>query len=179
MYLLASSGIKLNANTWDLSDTLALIGILVSAIGFAIAIGQIRKTKAAAIAAKEAVELTERTLVKNRLLTVIPQFTPLNVDLEDSAVRSERSLAIRTLLSLSRLSSQTSALVDLGIDDGQLLVISLQSFSQQAATVKGYLVNHSTANVSRQTEAVRESLSNLILEMSRLEITMSVKSGDH
>jgi hypothetical protein len=159
------------------SNVIGLIGVAVTVVGFCLALYQLKKTKGAAVAAQEAVESSERNLLRNQLLIVLPQFTTLAVDLDYAAEENDRKFAMRTLVSISRLSAEAAGLLTL-LDDVDATVIErLKDFSRSASVCKADILARSAARVSNRTGGVRQEMAELLTEMGGLTSTISVTTG--
>jgi len=81
-------GLGWNTSEWGLA--VGVLGVLVTVVGLSVAFWQIRKTRTAAEAARDAVTTTESRLAKTELLQLIPALVEVDGTLEDR-VRSSSS----------------------------------------------------------------------------------------
>jgi hypothetical protein len=158
-------------------DWLSLAGLVVSIVGFGIAIWQLTRTANASVATKAAIERTERRMALNHLLVLLPQFRILENDLDAAAQDDDRALARRSLISYSHFAAEVATILQ-GQDtvDGSIIV-ELRESARQASRAKGTLIDASLTKDTKQlTKEIRERISNLSVHIGSLATTFQISS---
>src|SRR5580692_8265065 len=92
-------------------DWIGLAGLVVSVVGFGVAIWQLIRTANASVATLNAVERTEKRMALNHLLVLLPQFRLLENDLDYAAQEDDRSLARRSLVSYAHFAAEVATIL--------------------------------------------------------------------
>lgn len=159
-------------------DWLSLAGLVVSVVGFAIAIWQLIRTANASVATKAAVERTEKRMALNHLLVLIPQFRLLENDLDFAAQDNDRALARRSLVSYAQFAAEVATILQGQDGVEQDLVEKLRSSATEASRTKGTLID---APLSRHTKdltrGVRDQISGLSVHVGGLATAFQISSS--
>lgn len=124
-----------------LSDWLGIAGLVVSVVGFAVAIWQLVRTANASVATKKAIEATARRMSVNHLLVLLPQLRMIEHDLDAAMADDDRRLAIRALGNFSHTASQVASLLE-GEGDAvdAELIAKLRQSAGEAGKAKSAIV---------------------------------------
>jgi hypothetical protein len=138
------------------SDVLAVwgivvgvLGLIVTFIGFYIAVQQLKKTTDAAQATTLAITSANSRMLYNHLLTLLPQLSSLEVEIDTAILKDDREGAVRALVQFSLAANTTAALLT-SHDGGDTadLVDKLQLTAREASKQKNAIVSGSTKALS-------------------------------
>lgn len=159
-------------------DWLSLAGLIVSVVGFAIAIWQLFRTANASIATRKAVERTEKRMALNHLLVLLPQFRLLENDLDFAAQEDDRPLARRSLISYAHFATEVAAILQGQDNVDQSLITELRNSARDASRAKGTLIDAPGTNSTRElTKDARDVISNLSVHINTLVTTYQIVSN--
>lgn len=163
-------------------DWIALTGLIVSVVGFAIAIWQLVRTANAAEATKRAIERNEKRMAINHLLVLLPQFRLIENDLDAAAQEDDRGLARRSLVAYAHFASEVAAILQSQDKVDQVLVTDLRVSATQASQAKAALIDAPGGKNTKQlTKDIRDKLSGLSVHIGTLvmdyQITADKQSG--
>ena len=163
-------------------DWIGLAGLVVSVVGFVIAIWQLIRTANATEATRRAVERTEKRMAINHLLVLLPQFRLIENDLDAAAQEDDRGLARRSLVAYAHFAAEVAAILQNREKVDQTLVTDLRVSATQASQAKAALIDSSSAKNTKQlTRDIREKLSGLSVHIGALvmdyQITADEQSG--
>jgi hypothetical protein len=116
------------------SDQLGIVSLLVTIIGFGLAIWQLVRSTNAAVATKEAIEATARRMSLNHLLVLLPQMRIIESDLDAAMYTDDRALAIRTLVNFSHTANQVASLLE---SEGEAVDLTLVALLKESALEAG------------------------------------------
>lgn len=128
-----------------LGDQLAVVGILVTVVGFSLTIWQLVRTANASEASRKAIEATARRMSMNHLLVLLPQLRMIESDLDAAAAEDDRKLAIRSLVNYSHTATQVATLLEAEGDIDDQLIERLRSSAKAAGSAKSTLVTTNRA----------------------------------
>lgn len=146
-------------SVWSLA--ISIFGSLVTIVGFSVALAQIRKTRAAATAAKEAMEESAKRMRGNHLLVLLPQFHAVEIDLDYAVEGEDRRTARRALLAYSRVASQVAELMVPATDAQSQFVTELRESADLASQAKGKLASDARTTVRSAVAPVQSSISSI------------------
>lgn len=148
--------------TVTLGDALSLAGLLVSVLGFTLAIIQLRRTAKATEETAAKIRQTLDRMNVNHLLVLLPQLRLIENDLDQAAEDDDRRLAQRTLISFSHTASQVASLLE-GSDSGTdpALVQRLKSSARLASSTKASLVSSTRSTVRIATKEAASEISEI------------------
>jgi len=146
------------ASAWVRADYLALAGLVVTTVGFTVAIWQLIRSANAAEATKAAVLALSRA----QLLFLLPQFRVLETELDWAiSLKTEgRDLAVRILTSYVHLAHEVAGLItvhSLGEDE---IGVKLRQSAKLAADAKNKIYA-TTIGVASLTKELRLSMTNI------------------
>ena len=141
---------------------IGVIGLIVTFVGFWIAIVQIRKTKSAAEAAARAAKVGSVRIRYNQLLMVVPQMQNLELEI-DSAIQQSDSYAVeRALLRWRQLAASSHGILGQMGESYKEIVEGIEKTRGTAITVKGRLsAPDATKPVATVTLGVRKEISTM------------------
>lgn len=159
---------------WSLA--VGVLGILVTAGGFILAVIQLNRTANAAEATKDAVERTEKRTTLNHLLVLLPQFRMLESDLDYAAESDDRTLTMRALVAYAHVASEVATLMrdQEGVDNA--LLEELEATSRAAARVKAELVT-TAKNPKLLTSEIRVQIGEMASRLTGLASGFRVEAG--
>lgn len=158
-------------------DWISAAGLVVSVIGFAIAIWQLARTAKASEATRFAIERTEKRMALNHLLVLLPQFHLIENDLDRAAEDNDRALARRALVSYSRFAAEVATILKGQDTVDQTLIIDLQSSAREASRAKASLIDApSTRHTKQLTKEVRERISGLSVHIGAIATNYQISS---
>ena len=163
----------------NLSDSLSLAGLVVSIVGFAVAIWQLIRTANASIATKTAIEDTARRMSLNHLLVLLPQLRSIEGDLDAAAATDDKPLAIRSLVAHSHLANAVASLLEGGeaapVDP--IWLVRLRDSAKAASTAKSALVTGSKPSVRITIKAALEQVAEVSSYAAGLSAQFQVKAS--
>jgi hypothetical protein len=150
-------------------DWIGLAGLVVSVVGFAIAIWQLVRTAKAAEATQVAVERAENRMALNHLLVLLPQFRLIENDLDAAAQEDDRGLARRSLVAYAHFAAEVAAILEGQSKYDNTLVVDLRGSASQASQAKAALIDTPSGKSTKQiTKEVRARLSDLSVHLGTL-----------
>jgi len=169
----------------SLGDSLAIwglvigaVGLVVTVVGFILAIIQLKKTATAATATKDAILVANSRMLYNHLLVVLPQLTSMEADIDRAMLKDDKDGAVRALVSFSHAAMQVAALLD-SHDPGNNseLVEQLRTTAREASHQKGVIVSGSKKTVSLLLNQVSIDIANVAGRCVGLASTYQTKVG--
>jgi chemotaxis protein histidine kinase CheA len=170
----------------SISDTLAIwglvlsfVGLAVTAVGFILAIKQLRKTATAAEAATAAISGANAQMVHNHLLILLPQIQTLEADLDAAIIAGEKEDAARALVSFSHAANQIAALLTSNTrpSTDASLEQELRSTAKKASELKAAIVKGSKKTLPVLLGAVAQEIGAVSARCSGLITTYQAKAG--
>jgi hypothetical protein len=163
---------------------LAVLGIVLTVVGFWIALVQLRKTKTAAEAAASAATIGTVRIRYNQLLMITPQLQTLETELDTAFQQNDYYGAERILLRWRQLAASAHGVLG-QMGDGYLtLVESLEKTRGNAIATKGKLseasasqsrtVSTVAAGVRKEISVVNDELGSVV---SRLATEVPTEDG--
>lgn len=143
------------------SDFVGVASLVVTAVGFTVAVYQLRRTANATEATERAVERTEYRMALNHLLVLVPQFMIVESELDVSADENDRRLAIRALQSWTRVGSQAAGLLKSQLGQEVELIERIEASVREASAAKASLIDKPGTSTKSLTKDIRASLSDL------------------
>lgn len=140
---------------WTRSDYLGIVSIVVSVVGFWIAVSQIRKTRDAAMASEQARLDSGRSYLR---VLMIPEMRQRMSELDTAILLDDRTAVTSVLDSYSHLAAQVSVLIrelKLDRDDAAEQVASV---ARLAADTKRTVGRVKRGSLESQTREVREKM---------------------
>lgn len=159
------------------SDQLGVVGLVVSIVGFALAIQQLRKTAKASEATKTAIEETARRMSMNHLLVLLPQLRVIEADLDAAAAEDDRRLAIRSLVSYSHTVNQVASLMEGEAGVSSDMMEKLRGSARIAGAAKSSLVTNNRLAVRSATKAAIEEIGEVSSSAAGLVAQFQVKAS--
>jgi len=130
------------------SDWIGIAGLLVSIVGFWLAIVQLRRTAKATKATADNIKQTLHRMNINHMLVLLPQLRLIENDLDQAAEDEDRRLAQRTLISYAHTASQVASLLQGSETTSDVeLIQKLRSSARKASQAKAQLVSSSRVSV--------------------------------
>lgn len=157
-------------------DWLSLAGLVVTLVGFGIAIWQLIRTANAAEATKRAIERTEKRMALNHLLVLLPQFRLIENDLDSAAQDDDRPLARRSLVAYAHFAAEVATILQGQDKVDQTLVIDLQTSATQASRTKASLIDSAGKNTKQLTKDIRDRISGLSIHIGTLATSYQIKT---
>ena len=170
-----------------LSDVLAIwglgitsLGLLITVIGFWLAIVQLRKTATASTATTLAVQTANQRMLYNHLLVLMPQLRTLEGDVDAAVVGGDREAAVRALVAFSHAANQVAALletepVETRLSDHVELVADLRLAARAVSAAKGELVSGSKKTLGNLLHGVSTQISDVTARCAGLSTTYQTK----
>jgi hypothetical protein len=152
----------------SLSDKLAIwslivgiLGLLVTIVGFWLAVSQLRRTASATEATRSAIEASTKRMRLNHLLVLLPQFRSFEIDLDNAGDDNDEKAARRALVGYSHTANQVAELLkgEEGIEPDFLEL--LRSSAISAASAKGRLATGHETNVRAVVEEISTQVSDV------------------
>lgn len=139
---------------------LAVLGIVLTVVGFAVAIQQIRKTKKAAEAAAAAVTVGTVRIRYNQLLILAPQMQNLEGELDNAVKQEDAYAAERVLLRWRQLATTAHGVLGQMGEGYGALVEDITTTRGLAIATKGKLSeSRGSRSVSSLVATVRKDMS--------------------
>lgn len=155
------------AAAWTRGDRLGLVGLVITIIGFLLAIFQLQRTVRAAEATHEVLVRSSRT----QMLFLLPQFRQIETEL-DYAIRSDqgRELAPRILASYAHLANEVAGMIEVyGLADAETVTL-LRTSSRTASEAKDQLFV-TRKKVVEVTRVFRQELAAVSVHISQVMTT--------
>jgi hypothetical protein len=160
-------------------DWIGLAGLVVSVVGFVIAIWQLVRTANATEATRRAVERTEQRMAVNHLLILLPQFRLIENDLDAAAQEDDRGLARRSLIAYSHFAAEVATILQGQNGTDQTLVTDLRTSATQASQAKATLIDAPNGKSTKAlTKDVRERISGLSVHIGTLVANYQITTDE-
>lgn len=160
-------------------DWIGLAGLIVSVVGFVIAIWQLVRTANAAKATKDAVERAENRMAINHLLVLLPQFQLIESDLDIAAQYNDRGLARRSLVAYAHFAAEVATILQGQGKSDQTLITDLRTSATQASQIKAGLIDApSGKSIKQLTKDIRDKVSSLSVHIGTLVISYQIVAGE-
>lgn len=156
-------------------DVLAVLGFLVTLIGFWIAIQQIRKATSAAEAGEKAISKTAERLGMNYLLILLSQLQDAQQALALAVARDEGPSAQLALLRWRQLSGQARGRLA-ATGEHQEVVKLIQASVAQIGTAQA-MIDKDEKSVADATKRVRAAIDRASDELSALMAQLAMDPG--
>lgn len=142
---------------------IGVLGILLTIVGFWIAIVQIRKTRTAAEAARDAAAHGTNRIRYNQLIILVPQLQNLEGEMDAVVRQNDLFAAERVLVRWRQVATQTSGILrEMGAEHEELTQ-QIEKCCGAARAAKAKLVTSGAASTSKTvgtvTSAARKELS--------------------
>lgn len=136
-------------------EAIGLVGLVVSVVGFWLAIVQLRRTAKATKATADGISQTLHRMNVNHMLVLLPQLRLIESDLDQAAEEEDRRLAQRTLVSYSHTASQVAMLLEGSESPGDSqLIEKLRGSARRASQAKAALVSSNRVSVKTAIKEV-------------------------
>jgi hypothetical protein len=145
-------------------DWLALVGFILTILGFGLTFWQLYRTKRVAEATQDTVYRATDRVRYNQLLVLLPQLQNLEPELDNAVREDDGRIAARTLVRWNQLASQVEGILSTMGDEYVELAQNLKEACESAATAKGELVDEISL-VKDVTRDVRKSISSLLVAL--------------
>jgi hypothetical protein len=167
-------------NLMKAGDWIGLADLVVTIIGFGVAIWQLARTAKVAKATKDAIERSESRMATNHLLVLLPQFQLIENDLDAAAQNDDPGLARRALVAYAHFATEVAAILQGQEKFDQTLVTDLRTSATQASQAKAILIDAPKGKSARQlTKDVRDRISSLSVHIGTLVINyQKIKTDD-
>lgn len=155
------------ASAWTRADLLGVVGLVVTIVGFVLAIWQLQRTVRAAEATRDALTKSNRT----QMLFLLPQFRHIETEL-DYAIKIEqgRELAPRILASYAHLANEVAGMIEVyGLADPDTAAL-LRTSSRSASDAKDQLFV-TRRKVVDVTRSFRQELAAVSVRISQVMTT--------
>ena len=127
-----------------LGDILGIIGLVITILGFYLAIKQLQKTATATEATRDAIVAANKRMLLNHLLVLAPQLVVIEADMDAAVAIGNEDGAIRSLVAFSHAAVQISALLEAQSEDNHsALVAELRSAATNSTAAKSAIVSGS------------------------------------
>jgi len=120
---------------------------------------------------------TEKRMVYNHILVLIPQFRLLEVHLDEAAETDDRRLAIRTLVAFSQLASEVAGLLRNEGDIPPEIVSKLEECAGRASITKASVIDNPKHAVKSSTKTFRGELAEMTTHIGGLLGRLQVEAG--
>jgi hypothetical protein len=169
-------GLGWHTGEWGLA--VGVLGVLATVIGLSVAFWQLRKTRSAAEAARDAVTTTEGRLAKAELLQLIPSLVEVDGALEDSIRDGGDADAIAEQLTnwRDRANEVLGVLEDRGYASSQFLA-TLRDSAEEATRVRAGLSDDPEER-RIATKDVRAAISSVCGQAGVVKSQLKLKTGD-
>lgn len=158
-------------------DVVAIVSLVVTIGGFAVAITQIRRGIRASEAAERAATTTADRIAANQLLGLVPQLQLLESELGACTQSNDHDGATRILLKWRHVSSQARGILLRGSTDQAGVLEQLQRAAALTTTAKESLIDR-TKPVSESTKRVSRAISQAVDEISALGGRLALEPGE-
>ena len=152
------------------------LGLALTVIGFVIAILQLRKTRSAALAAKDAAELSlvqaQRHLSQRSVMFLIPQVQVVVEDLDYSIASNDIQVSRRALVRFAHIASELSALLVEVRDSENPISERLTAAADKATRAKGSLMTQTKPDVASAVKSSAQLINGLSRELTEIAATM-------
>ena len=160
-------------------DWIGVAGLVVSVVGFVIAIWQLVRTANATKATKEAVERSEKRMAINHLLVLLPQFRLIENDLDVAAQDDDKGLARRSLVAYAHFAAEVATILQNQDRVDQTLITDLRTSATQASQAKATLIDSpSGKNTKQLTKDIREKISGLSVHIGTLVMSYQLATNE-
>jgi len=152
------------------------IGLLLTVVGFSIALIQLRRTKKAAEAAKTAadgvVAEAQSALSQRALMTLSSQIQLVVEDLDYAVSHGDVQVGRRALVRFGHLAAEAGELTKHRDQDGEGLADALSTTSRKATEAKGLLMSRAAPNIKVLVGAVALEISDLSNQLTAISTSL-------
>ncbi|MFC7402770.1 hypothetical protein [Citricoccus sp. GCM10030269] len=162
-----------------MNDTIGIIGLVVTTVGFSLTVWQIWRTANASEKATEALKAATRRMHLNHLLVLLPQLKIYESELDAAQADDDKKQAIRALVSYSHAAQQVAALLESsseGREEAEL-VDQLRSSASAASSAKATLVSGATKPVRLVVKSAAEQIGSMSTFAAGLATRYQTKVG--
>lgn len=160
------------------SDTIGVIGLLVSVVGFGVTVWQLIRTANATIATKTAIVAANKRMLLNHLLVLLPQLKSLEADLDSAIATDSNSGAIRALIEFSHAANQVASLLESQEENSEAdLAGELRKSAKNASAHKSILVLGITKPLTTVLRTVASEISEVSAKCAGLSTKYQVRVG--
>ena len=158
---------------WGL--VIGALSLIVTAVGFGLTISQVRKTKDAAIATKDAIVAANRRMLYNHLLVLLPQMKNFEGDLDAAIAEPDKASAIRALVGFSHAANQVAALLETDGVAHAALIVELRATARAASVAKGELESGNARPLTSLLQSIAVEVSTVAAECAGLSTAYQTK----
>lgn len=158
-------------------DVVGTLSLLVTIIGFWIAIAQLGRTTTATNAVKASIDESSKRMRVNHLLVLLPQFRSWETDLDAAEDDDDRKAARRALVGYSHAAYQVAGLLvaDKHVDSNFIQTIT--ESANMASTAKGKLASGVEGTVRDITADASTAIAQVTSKCSALVTTYQTQAG--
>lgn len=156
---------------WSTSDTLSLIGIVVSVAGFGTAIWQIRRTATAAEATNRALVNSART----HMLYLLPQFRYMEADLVSAFREKNVEFAARSLTNYTYAAMEMANIIELNKLGDEDTVNSIRVSTQSAVEAKNLLYIEDSPDLKLLLMPIIAEINNIVQRLTVVGATQNAQ----
>lgn len=168
-----------------LSDTLAVWGlavgvvsVLLTVVGFVLAITQLRRTASAAEATTAAIKAANRRMLLNHILVLVPQLKTVEADLDIAIASNDFAGATRSLIAFGHAASQIAALLESESESSNVTFIAeLRQAASDASIAKGALVSGNLRTLKTKLGPLAVTVSEVAVKCSGLTAQYQSKAA--
>ncbi|WP_141725409.1 hypothetical protein [Micromonospora pallida] len=151
--------------------------IPVAATGFGLTLWQLRKTRKAAEAARDAAKTAQAAISRSNVLVLIPQLQRTEEELERAVLAKSKPLIRSHLQSWRWQAGQMRGLLKFGGLAGDDLLTDIQISVSGASEIASELVGSIDVDLAELTKPVREAIARVTNELSAVASMQGIQAG--
>ncbi|MFC0527228.1 hypothetical protein [Phytohabitans kaempferiae] len=157
-----------------IADVTAVPGLVT---GFVITYRQLRKTRTAADAARDAAHNAQASIGRSNLLVLIPQLQRVEEELDRAVRQGVEEVVVSALQGWRWQAGQVRGLLEAGRLGNQSLLTDIQH-SVTAAAVAQHNLHGPSKNLVSTTHKVRQAIAKVTNELGAVATVQGIQAGD-
>jgi hypothetical protein len=158
-------------------DVIGTVGLVVSVVGFWLAIDQLRKTTSAARATGLAIDDANKQMLLNHMLVLMPQLKSVDSDLDAAIMADDSPAAVRALVEFSYSAKQIASLLSVQAPaEEEALIASLKKAAETAVAGKAALLYGATQPLKKVLRPIAEEIGRVASDCAALSLTYQTKA---
>ncbi|WP_326561968.1 hypothetical protein [Micromonospora sp. NBC_01796] len=154
-----------------------LSALPIAAVGFGLTLWQLRKTRKAAEAARDAAHTAQAAISRSNVLVLIPQLQRIEEELERAVLSKSKTLVRSHLQSWRWQAGQMKGLLKAGSLGTDELLIDIQDSISGASEAASQLLSTGDLDLADVTKVARSSMARATNELSSIASMQGIQSG--
>jgi hypothetical protein len=154
-----------------------ITAIPLAIIGFGFTLWQVRKTRKAAEAARDAAGLAQRGIGRGNLLVLIPQLQRVEDELERAIHSGHQELALTWIGTWRWQAGQLRGLIQVTAPTNRKMLKAIQTSMVAASDAKASLVSEKTIDLAAETKGVMSAIAAVTVDLGEIAVIQGMRVG--